>query len=137
MAAGSASRLALRDAEAAEFGLISVVCPWSSPARRAPILGTSAVHKIPRYTVGIGKISEVVMSIVVSEIEARIRSLSLEDKTELIRALIAELDGPADADVERAWLEEAQRRHREVIEGKVQPVPGERVFANLRSRLKR
>mgnify|MGYP001589871831 CR=1 FL=1 len=39
--------------------------------------------------------------------------------------------------VERAWLEEAQRRQREVIEGKVQPVPGERVFTNLRSRLKR
>jgi putative addiction module component (TIGR02574 family) len=77
------------------------------------------------------------MSTVVAEIEAKIRSLSLDDKTKLIRALIAELDGPGDADVERAWLEEAQRRYREVAEGKVQPVPGERVFANLRSRLKR
>jgi len=77
------------------------------------------------------------MSTVVAEIEAKIRSLSFEDKTELIRALIADLDGPADADVERAWLEEAQRRHREVIEGKVQPVPGKRVFENLRSSLKR
>ena len=77
------------------------------------------------------------MSANVAEIEAKIRSLSFEDKTELIRALIAELDGPADADVERAWLEEAQRRHREVTEGKVKPVPGERVFEKLRSRLKR
>jgi len=77
------------------------------------------------------------MSAVVAEIEARIRSLSLEDKTELVRALISGLDGPADSDVERVWLEEAQRRHREVIEGKVQPVPGERVFENLRARLKR
>lgn len=55
---------------------------------------------------------------------------------ELIRALIAELDAPADSDVERAWLEEAQRRYREVTAGKVQPVPAERVFENLRSRLK-
>jgi putative addiction module component (TIGR02574 family) len=77
------------------------------------------------------------MSTVVAEIEAKIRSLSREDKIELIRALIAELDGPADPDVERAWLEEAQRRHREVTERKVQPVPGERVFENLRARLKR
>lgn len=77
------------------------------------------------------------MSAAVAEIEAKIRVLSLEDKTELIRSLIAELDGPADADVESAWLKEAQRRHREVVEGKVQPVPGERVFANLRARLKR
>jgi len=76
------------------------------------------------------------MSTVIAEIEARIRTLSLEDKADLIRSLIAELDGPADAGVEGAWLEEAQRRRREVVEGKVQPVPGERVFESLRARLK-
>lgn len=77
------------------------------------------------------------MSTAVAEIEARIRALSFEDKADLLRSLIAELDGPADPDVETAWLKEAQRRHREVVEGKVQPIPGERVFANLRARLKR
>ena len=80
---------------------------------------------------------EVTMSTDVAEIEAKIRSLSFEDKTELLRALIAELDGPADADVERAWLIEAQRRHREIAEGKVKPVPAQRVFQNLRARLKK
>jgi len=44
--------------------------------------------------------------------------LRVEDKTDLLRDLIADLDGPADPGVERAWLEEAQRRHREMIEGK-------------------
>ncbi len=77
------------------------------------------------------------MSNVVAEIEAKIRALSLADRTELIRALISELDGPADAEVERAWLEEARKRHSELIEGKVRAVSGERVFENLRSRLKR
>ena len=76
------------------------------------------------------------MSPGVAEIEAKIRSLSLEDKTELLRVLITELDGPADVDVERAWLIEAQRRHREVREGKVQPASSEGVFENLRARLK-
>ena len=76
------------------------------------------------------------MSTNVAEIEAKIRSLTFEDKTELIRFLIADLDGPADADVERAWLLEAQRRHREIVEGKVEPVPAQRVFRNLRARLK-
>lgn len=75
------------------------------------------------------------MSTVVAEIEAKIRSLSFEDKTELLRALIVELDGPADADVERAWLVEAQRRHRQVLEGKVEPILGEGVFENIRARL--
>ena len=83
------------------------------------------------------KVSGATMSTEVAEIEAKIRSLSADDKVELIRALIAELDGPAEADVDGAWLKEAQRRHREVVEGKVQPVPGDCVLANLRSRLKR
>ena len=77
------------------------------------------------------------MSTNVAEIEAKIRSLTLEDKTELIRSLIADLDGPADADVESAWLVEAQRRHRGIVEGKVEPVPAQRVFQNLRARLKK
>ena len=76
------------------------------------------------------------MSPGVAEIEAKIRSLSLEDKTELLRVLISELDGPANADVERVWLVETQRRYREVREGKVQSVPGEDVFENVRARLK-
>jgi len=77
------------------------------------------------------------MSTAIAEIEAKIRLLSREDKAGLIRELIAELDGPADEEVERAWLQEAQRRYQEVVDGKVQPVPGERVFDNLRSRLER
>ena len=77
------------------------------------------------------------MSTNVAEIEAKIRSLTLEDKTELIRSLIADLDGPADADVESAWLVEAQRRHSEIVEGKVEPIPAQRVFQDLRARLKK
>ncbi len=73
----------------------------------------------------------------VEKIEEEIRSLSAAEKVELLRSLIAELDAPADADVERVWLEEAQKRHRELVEGKVKGVPGERVFENLRSRLRR
>jgi hypothetical protein len=76
------------------------------------------------------------MSTNVAELEAKIRSLNREDKRDLLRTLIAELDGPADADVEQAWLAEAQRRHCEMLEGKAKPVPGERVFENLRDRLK-
>ena len=73
----------------------------------------------------------------VAEIEAKIRALSAEERAELIRTLIADLDGPEDDGVEQAWLDEAEKRHRELIDGKVQGIPGERVFENLRSRLKR
>ena len=77
------------------------------------------------------------MSKAVTELEAEIRLLNSDDRTGLIRVLLAELDGPVEADVERAWLEEAQRRHREIVDGKVQPVPGDRVFEHLRARLNR
>ncbi len=77
------------------------------------------------------------MSTIVAELEAKIRSLSSGDKTELLRVLVAELDGPTDADVERAWLEEARKRQREIADGKVRAVPGEEVFKNLASRLTR
>lgn len=71
----------------------------------------------------------------VEKIEEDIRSLNATEKVQLLRLLLAELDAPADADVERAWLEEAQRRHKALVEGKAQGAPGERVFENLRARL--
>lgn len=77
------------------------------------------------------------MATVIEEIEEKIKSLKPQEKTELLRSLIAELDGPADADSGREWIAVAKRRQREILEGKVQPVPAERVFENVRSRLRR
>ena len=75
------------------------------------------------------------MAKAVKDIEREIRGLSSEERAELMRSLIADLDAPADADVERAWLETSQRRYRELVEGKVQGVPGPLVFDRLRKRL--
>jgi hypothetical protein len=69
------------------------------------------------------------------DIEQEIRALSGDEKIDLIRSLIAELDAPADANVEREWLETSQRRYRELVEGKVQGVPGPLVFRRLRNQL--
>lgn len=71
----------------------------------------------------------------VKDIERDIRELSSEDKLDLISALLAELDRPADANVERAWLETAQRRYRELIGGKVMGVPRPLVLERLHKRL--
>ncbi len=71
----------------------------------------------------------------VRDIEREIRGLSPEERAELLCSLIADLDAPADANVERAWLETSQRRYREVVEGKVKGVPGHLVFDRLRKRL--
>jgi len=75
------------------------------------------------------------MAKAVKDIEREILELSSEERAELIRSLIADLDAPADANVERAWLETSQRRYRELVEGKVKGVPGPLVFDRLRKRL--
>lgn len=75
------------------------------------------------------------MNRAVRDIEQEIRLLSVDEKVELMRSLIAELDAPADANVEREWLETSQRRYREWVDGEVQGVPGPLVFRRLRAKL--
>ena len=77
------------------------------------------------------------MATALKEIEAKIRSLKPEERTQLLRSLIAELDGPSETNVERAWLEVAKKRHREILEKKVKTVPEKQVLERVRSRLKR
>jgi hypothetical protein len=75
------------------------------------------------------------MARTIEDIERDIRSLSRAERRELLRTLIAELDAPSDPGAERAWLETCQRRYKELIEGKVEGIPGPLVFERLRSRL--
>ena len=75
------------------------------------------------------------MASVIAEIEEKFRSLSDGEKAEVLRSLLADLDGPADAGAEGAWLEEARKRRRELAGGKTEPVPADRAFENLRARI--
>ena len=77
------------------------------------------------------------MAKTIEDIENEIRSLSADDRMHLLRDLIADLDGAMDEDVEKAWLEEAERRYKELQEGEVVLIPAEEVFARARARLKR
>ncbi len=71
------------------------------------------------------------------EIREEIRALSTSEKEELLRSLWEELDGPADPDVEAAWLEEIRRRDLELDRGLVEPIPAEEVFQRLRTTQKK
>jgi putative addiction module component (TIGR02574 family) len=77
------------------------------------------------------------MARAVSEIEQEIRALPDAEKERLLRALLEELDGPLDPGVEQAWLDEIQRRSRELDAGSVKPIPADEVFADLRAKLAR
>jgi putative addiction module component (TIGR02574 family) len=75
------------------------------------------------------------MAKTIEDIENEIRSLSADDRMHLLRDLIADLDGSMDKDAEKAWLEEAERRYKEVKAGEVELIPAEEVFAQARARL--
>jgi putative addiction module component (TIGR02574 family) len=77
------------------------------------------------------------MASALEKIQEEIRSLSTSEKEELLRSLWAELDGPADPEVDAAWLEEARRRDLELDQGLVESIPAEEVFRRLRSTLKK
>ena len=71
-----------------------------------------------------------------TDIEQEIRALARPDQERLLRALLEELDGSADLDAERAWLDEVQRRSADFDAGLIQTIPAEDVFERVRRRLK-
>jgi putative addiction module component (TIGR02574 family) len=76
------------------------------------------------------------MARAMTDIELEIRSLGRPEQERLLRALLEELDGPADPDAERTWLDEVQRRSSEFDAGLIKPIPAEEVFERVRARLK-
>jgi putative addiction module component (TIGR02574 family) len=76
------------------------------------------------------------MARAISEIEKEVRTLGRPEQERLLRALLEELDGPVDADADRAWLDEVQRRSSEFDAGLVKTVSSEEVFGRVRARLK-
>jgi putative addiction module component (TIGR02574 family) len=55
----------------------------------------------------------------------------------LAEHLLASLDSPNQKQIDDAWAEEAERRMREIDEGKVEAIDGELVMQRLRSRFKK
>jgi putative addiction module component (TIGR02574 family) len=56
------------------------------------------------------------------------KDLSLEERAELAGRLLLSLDEPSESEVERLWLQEAERRLQDFWEGKVKGLPVEKVF---------
>jgi putative addiction module component (TIGR02574 family) len=77
------------------------------------------------------------MATELEELGARIKLLDIEDKYALLRDLMDELDAPPDPEIERLWIEEANRRLRDIEEGRVDLIDGETVFEEIRELVKR
>jgi hypothetical protein len=76
------------------------------------------------------------MSTHFDDIERQARLLPLKQKAALARLLIEELDASIDADAERLWVDEAQRRYDAYLKGKLEALPGDDVMARARNRIK-
>lgn len=63
------------------------------------------------------------MPLSVKEIEGEALQLSPHERAKLAEHLIHSLDAEEDPDVERLWIEEAERRYREYKEGRVKAKP--------------
>jgi putative addiction module component (TIGR02574 family) len=76
------------------------------------------------------------MSSQFDDLTKRIRALPVTERVELVRVLIDDLDPGKDPDVEKLWLEEAERRYAQYLRGEVEAIPGDKVMAEARKRLK-
>jgi len=63
--------------------------------------------------------------------------LTPAQRAELADLLVGSLDSTPPDEIQRLWIEEANRRLEEVRSGKVKPIPGEDVLAEARRLAKR
>ena len=71
------------------------------------------------------------------KLRAEALGLPESDRAELAQDLVASLDGPADADVEKAWDAEILRRLAEIDAGTAQLIDREEFSRRMRARMKR
>lgn len=74
--------------------------------------------------------------VTIDELRTVALQLSPEERAELASELLLSLDDLNEAEVERLWIEEAQRRDAQIDAGIVKLVPGDEVITEARSRLK-
>ena len=70
------------------------------------------------------------------ELESKALKLSRKERARLAQRLISSLDKEVDADAEKLWLEEAERRLSELESGKIVGIPAEKVIKRARSALR-
>jgi putative addiction module component (TIGR02574 family) len=72
----------------------------------------------------------------VRELESKALRLPRRDRARLAQRLISSLDAEVDADVDKLWRQEAERRLDELKSGKVAGIPAQKVIRKARSALR-
>jgi len=69
-------------------------------------------------------------------IESKALKLSLKERGELAASLLASLDEADPAEVERLWLDEAERRQRDFLAGRAKTITAKEATARARRALR-
>jgi putative addiction module component (TIGR02574 family) len=69
-------------------------------------------------------------------LESKALKLSPRERARLAQLLISSLEREVDADAEKLWRQEAERRLGEIKSGKVAGIPAEKVIRKARSSLR-
>ena len=73
------------------------------------------------------------MTSVSKKIEQEVLSLPVRDRIELIDRLIDSLNLPGDPEIDRLWADEVERRYSDLEIGSVTPIPGNKIFSNIKT----
>jgi hypothetical protein len=74
------------------------------------------------------------MDMTLEQLEAEAMKLSVEARGRLAQRLLRSIEPAAETEIDRLWIEEAQRRHDELLAG-AEAVPADEVFAKARALL--
>jgi len=69
----------------------------------------------------------------ITDIEKSIFNLPPDERAALAYRIWDSLEGFADAEIEKAWLDEADRRWQELENGEVRPIPAKKVMQRART----
>lgn len=72
----------------------------------------------------------------IEELAQEVLELDVVSRAELARTLVDSLDELPEAELDRLWGEEAERRYDEFLAGRAKAYPAEEVFARIQARKK-
>ena len=73
----------------------------------------------------------------IGNVSRPIRPRDNGERLSLVDRLIASLNLPTQAEIDRLWAAEAERRLAQIDRGEVELIPGEQVFADIRAKYRR
>ena len=76
------------------------------------------------------------MAHTLEDLEAAALGLPEEGRARLARILLLSLGDTADNQTEQAWIEEAEHRYQEILQGEVEAQDSDEVFREARARLR-